>query len=29
MIEYALNDVHYLLEMGDMIVTGLQGPRPL
>lgn len=24
MIEYALNDVHYLLEMGDMIVAGLQ-----
>lgn len=23
MIEYALNDVHYLLEMGDMIVTRL------
>jgi ribonuclease D len=23
MIEYALNDVHYLLEMGDKIVTGL------
>jgi ribonuclease D len=24
MIEYALNDVHYLLEMGDMIVAGLK-----
>src|SRR6478609_8061625 len=24
MIEYALNDVHYLLEMGDMIVTALK-----
>src|SRR5690606_33085546 len=24
MIEYALNDVHYLLEMGDMIVAGLR-----
>ena len=24
MIEYALNDVHYLLEMGDMIVTALR-----
>ncbi|HEX7261222.1 MAG TPA: HRDC domain-containing protein, partial [Luteolibacter sp.] len=24
MIEYALNDVHYLLEMGDMIVAALQ-----
>ena len=24
MIEYALNDVHYLLEMGDMIVNGLK-----
>ncbi len=24
MIEYALNDVHYLLDMGDMIVTGLR-----
>jgi len=23
MIEYALNDVHYLLEMGDIIVAGL------
>ena len=23
MIEYALNDVHYLLEMGDLIVAGL------
>jgi ribonuclease D len=24
MIEYALNDVHYLLEMGDIIVTALK-----
>jgi ribonuclease D len=24
MIEYALNDVHYLLEMGDIIVAGLK-----
>lgn len=24
MVEYALNDVHYLLEMGDMIVAGLK-----
>lgn len=24
MIEYALNDVHYLLEMGDLIVAALQ-----
>jgi ribonuclease D len=24
MIEYALNDVHYLLEMGDMIVSSLK-----
>lgn len=24
MIEYALNDVHYLLEMGDLIVAGLK-----
>ncbi len=24
MVEYALNDVHYLLEMGDMIVAGLR-----
>ena len=24
MIEYALNDVHYLLEMGDIIVSGLK-----
>jgi ribonuclease D len=24
MIDYALNDVHYLLEMGDMIVAGLR-----
>ncbi|MEO7099875.1 MAG: HRDC domain-containing protein [Luteolibacter sp.] len=24
MIEYALNDVHYLLEMGDMIVSALK-----
>ena len=24
MVEYALNDVHYLLEMGDLIVTGLK-----
>jgi ribonuclease D len=24
MVEYALNDVHYLLEMGDMIVTALK-----
>lgn len=24
MIEYALNDVHYLLEMGDLIVAGLR-----
>ena len=24
MIEYALNDVHYLLEMGDKIVAGLE-----
>jgi ribonuclease D len=24
MIEYALNDVHYLLDMGDMIVAGLK-----
>jgi len=24
MIEYALNDVHYLLEMGDKIVSGLK-----
>ncbi len=24
MVEYALNDVHYLLEMGDKIVTGLK-----
>ncbi len=25
MVEYALNDVHYLLEMGDKIVAGLRG----
>ncbi len=24
MVEYALNDVHYLLEMGDIIVAGLK-----
>ena len=24
MVEYALNDVHYLLDMGDMIVAGLK-----